>query len=140
MTNLVQFPGRPRPQPVTPRDELAALELELIRARLALVRSETRYVNSVWFWSCFKKAVFWAIMLWLIVMFASVGRAQSTTRSYHDSQRPVRSPIGDEARNFTQLLRSSGIVRRQRHQGTATRRTFYDGQGRYTGSSTGPRR
>jgi hypothetical protein len=64
MSNLLKFPGRRRPLP--PRDELAALELELVRARLSQIRSETRQANAFWFWFYFKKAMFWAVVLWML--------------------------------------------------------------------------
>ena len=45
MTNVIRFPGS-RPVPPKPADalleQLAEVELELARARLALLRSETR--------------------------------------------------------------------------------------------------
>jgi hypothetical protein len=44
MTNLIKFSGRraaPLP-PSSPVDELTALEIELVRARLTQIRSETR--------------------------------------------------------------------------------------------------
>ena len=66
MTNLVKFPGRLRPQFLPPRDELAALEIELVRARLAQIRSETGYANAFWFWFFFNKAMFWAAVLWML--------------------------------------------------------------------------
>jgi hypothetical protein len=49
-----------------PRDELAALEFELVRARLSQIRSETRQANAFWFWFYFKKAMFWAVVLWML--------------------------------------------------------------------------
>jgi hypothetical protein len=64
MSNLIKFPARSRPQPVSPHEELAALELELVRARLAQVRSETRYANALLFSHYVRKAVFWAVVLW----------------------------------------------------------------------------
>jgi hypothetical protein len=45
---------------------LAALEFELVRARLSQIRSETRQANAFWFWFYFKKAMFWAVVLWML--------------------------------------------------------------------------
>ena len=44
MTNLIAFPSRRR---------ALALEIELVRARLAQVRGEVRLTNTIWFWYCF---------------------------------------------------------------------------------------
>jgi hypothetical protein len=59
-------PHPARPQSLPPRDELAALELELVWARLCQVRSEIRQANAFWFWFYFKKAMFWAAVLWVL--------------------------------------------------------------------------
>lgn len=142
MNNLIRFPARPRPQPVAPCDELMLLELEieLARARIAQVRSETRLSNTIWFWLCFRKAVFWLVVLWLLAMVAGVAHAQSTTRSYYGSN-------GSFAGSSTTRGNSSTYYGPNgQFEGTAIRRgsssTYYDGQGRYLGSSTstGPRR
>jgi hypothetical protein len=66
MTNLIKFPGRLRPQSLPPHNELAALELELVRARLSQIRSEIRYGNALFFSYCIRKAVFWAVVLWVL--------------------------------------------------------------------------
>jgi hypothetical protein len=63
MANLIKFP---RAQSLPPRDELTALELELVRARLSQIRSEIRQANAFWFWFFFKKAMFWAAVLWVL--------------------------------------------------------------------------
>ena len=107
MTNLVQFPRRVRPQPVAPRDELTALEIELVRARLAQVRSETRQANAFWAWYWIKRLMLWGFLFWLLAAFVGAAHAQSrsfysangsfagsqTTRgnssSYYDGQGPV---------------------------------------------------
>ena len=66
MSNLLKFPGRPRSQPVPPHDELAVLELELVRARLAQVRNEIRHANALLFSYCVRKAAFWLFALWML--------------------------------------------------------------------------
>jgi hypothetical protein len=138
MTNLIKFPGRLRPQPVPPHEELAALELELVRARLAQIRSETRYANAFWFWFYFRKAVFWAVVLWLLAMVAGAAHAQS--RSFYDGQGRYAGSSTTRG-NSSSFYGSNGSF-----AGSAIRRgkstTFFDGQGNFVGSSinTGPRR
>jgi hypothetical protein len=66
VSNLIKFPGRSRPQSLPPRDELAELELEFVRARLCQLRSETRYFNALMFAHCIRKAVFWVFWLWVL--------------------------------------------------------------------------
>jgi hypothetical protein len=84
MTNLVQFPGRLRSQSVPPRDELAALELELVRARLAQIRGEIHQANIFWSWYCLKRVLLWVFLFWLLATFA--GAAQAQSRSFYDGQ------------------------------------------------------
>lgn len=75
MSNLIKFPARPRPQQSDPPcDELMVLELEIeiARARLAQIRSETRYANAVLISYCVRKAAFWAVVLWVLsVLFGA---------------------------------------------------------------------
>ena len=66
MTNLIQFPRRSTPPLTSMADELAALELELVRARLAQVRSETRYANALLFSYYVRKVTFWLFTLWML--------------------------------------------------------------------------
>ena len=133
MNNLIKFPGRPRPQPEAPRDELMALELELVRARLAQIRGEIRQANIFWFWYCLKRVPLWGVLFWLLATFAGAARAQSTTtRSFYGSN-------GSFVGSSTIRGNSSSFYDGQgRFSGSAVRhgnsRSFYDGQGRYTGS------
>jgi hypothetical protein len=53
--------------------ELTAAEIELARARLAQIRSETREANALWFSYCFKRLLFWGAMLWLLTSIAGAG-------------------------------------------------------------------
>ena len=59
-----------------------ALELELVRARVAQIRSETRQANAFWFWYCFKRVLLWGLLSWVLATF--VGAAQAQTRSFYD--------------------------------------------------------
>ena len=82
MTNLIKFPGRLRPQNSVPAsDELLAreLEIELVRARLAQIRSETRYrPTPSGSGSAFRKAMFWAVVLWVLRRLLSGERKEAT--------------------------------------------------------------
>jgi hypothetical protein len=139
MSNLLKFPGRLRPQYFEPpRDELMALELELVRARLAQIRSETRQANAFWFWYCLKRVLLWGVLFWLLATFAGAARAQS--RSYYDGQGRFAGSSTTRG-NSSSFYGGNGSF-----AGSAVRhgnsRSFYDGQGRYTGSviDTSPRR
>jgi hypothetical protein len=137
MTNLLNFPGH-LPQPLPPRDELAALELELARAQLAQIRSKIRQHNAYWCWFYFKKAVFWAVMLWLIATF--IGAAHAQSRSFYDAQGQFAgsSVTHGDSRSFYDRQGSfAGSAVRYGNQSS-----HYDQQGRFVGSSinTGPRR
>lgn len=138
MTTLIKFPGRLRPQSSPPRDELAALELELVRARLAQVRSEIRQANAFWLWFYFKKAVFWAVVLWLIATF--VGAAHAQSRSFYDGQGRFAGSSVTRGNSSTFYGSNGSFAGSSVRIGNS--RSFYDEQGRYTGSSinTGPRR
>jgi hypothetical protein len=140
MTNLIAFPGRRRAPPAPIVDELTALETELVRARIAQVRTETRYVNSVWFWSCFKKALFWGVVLWLLAMVAGAARAQSTTRSFYDSSGSFAGSSTTRGTSSTFYGSNGSFAGSATRQGKWT--NFYDAQGRYNGTSIGtsPRR
>ena len=69
MSNLIKFPGRSGPQSLPPHDELTALELELVRLHISRIRGEIRYGNALWISYCLRKAVFWAIALWVLSFF-----------------------------------------------------------------------
>jgi hypothetical protein len=75
---VIKFPGRRAgPSPTPPVDalisELTAVEIELARARLAQIKSETRQANAFWFWYCLKRVLFWGFVLWLIMSIAHAG-------------------------------------------------------------------
>jgi hypothetical protein len=115
--NVIRFP-RSRSLPPTPTidaliGELAAVELELVRARLAQIRSETRQANVFWTWYWFKKCLFWGFALWLVLTFMNSAQAQTSTRSFYN-----------ERGSFA----GSSVTR-----GNSS--SFYDGQGRFAGSA-----
>ena len=136
MTNLIAFPGRRRAPPVPIVDELTALEIELVRARLAQIRSEVRQANIFWFWFWLRKAVFWAVVLWLLATFA----AHAQSRSFYDAQGQFAGSSTTRG-NSSSFYGSNGSF-----AGSATRQgkwtNFNDAQGRYSGTSIGtsPRR
>jgi hypothetical protein len=134
---LIKFPGRHRPQPLPPRDELAALELELVRARLAQVRSEIHQANAFWVWFYFKKAVFWAILLWLMSIL--IGAAHAQTRSFYDAQGQFSGSSVERGNSRSFYDRQGSFAGSSVRIGNS--RSFYDDQGRFVGSSTnnGPR-
>lgn len=70
MSNVVRFPdGRyapPVPAVDALIDELTAVEIELARARIAQIRSETRQANMLWTWYCCRRVLFWGFALWLL--------------------------------------------------------------------------
>ena len=138
MTNLIKFPARSRPQPVSPHDELVALELELVRARLAQVQNELRYGKALLFSYIVRKAVFWAVVLWLIATFVGAAHAQSTTRSFYDASGSFAGS------SITRGTSSSFYGSNGQFAGSAVRQgkgtNFFDSQGRYSGTSIGPRR
>jgi hypothetical protein len=117
---------------------LTALELELVRARLSQVRSETRQANAFWFWFYFKKAMFWAIVLWLIATF--IGAAHAQSRSFYDAQGRFAGSSVTRGNSSSFYGSNGSFAGSSVRNGNST--SFYDGQGRYTGSSiyTGPRR
>jgi hypothetical protein len=88
MMNVIRFPSG-RSLPPTPTvdalmGELVAVELELARARLAQIHSETRQAHAFWAWYWFKRILFWGFVLWLLTTFAGAAQAQSTTRSFYN--------------------------------------------------------
>ena len=112
MSNLLKFPIRPRPQPVPPQDELTALEIELVRARLCQTRSEIRLTNTIWFWYCLKRVLLWGFLFWLLATLAGAAHAQSTTRSFYNANGSFAG-VG-VAWHLVELLRQQRRVRGQR--------------------------
>jgi hypothetical protein len=145
MSNVVQFPGSRYSPPKATVDaligELAAVEIELARARLAQIRLETRQSQALWGWWCFKRCLIWGCVVWLLVTLASAAQAQSsTTRSFYNER-------GSFAGSSVTRGNSSSFYDGQgRFAGSSVQHgkwtSFYDGRGRYTGTSinTSPRR
>ena len=139
MTNVVRFPhGRSRPPPAPSADdlvrELTAAEIELVCARLAQIRSETRQASAFWAWYCFKRVLLLGFLLWLLATLAGAAQAQQTT--FRDSR---GSTIGTATRDSqgTTVFRDA----RGRTTGTASRdsggtTTFRDAGGRTIGRSS----
>ena len=119
MSNVFQFPHRSRvPQKARTTDalldELAAVEIELARARLAQIRIEMRQAQALWGWWCFKRAVIWGLVLWVLVTIAGAAQAQSSSsKTFYDQQG---------------RFAGSSITR-----GNSS--TYFDSQGRFNGSS-----
>ena len=142
MSNLIKFPGRLRPQNSEPAyDELLVLEIELVRARLAQIRSEIRQANTFWFWYCLKRLLLWGILFWVLATFASAGQAQSTTtRSFYNSSGSFAGSSTTRGTSSSFYNGSGAFAGSATRQGKWT--NFYDSQGRYSGTSIGtsPRR
>lgn len=144
MSNVIRFPGG-RYLPPTPSvdaliGELAAVEIELARARLAQIQSETHQANVRWTWYCFKRALLWGLALWLLATLVAPAKADSVNRSFyneHGSFAGSSVTRGNSSSFYDGQGRFSGSAIRH---GNST--SFYDGRGRYTGSSinTSPRR
>jgi hypothetical protein len=141
MSKVVQFPGSRNLPPAPTVDaligELAAVEIELARARLAQIRSETRQAQALWGWQCFKRALFCGLVLWLL-SFAVPAKAQNQT-TFRDS-RGSTTGTATRSGNTVTFRDSRGST-----TGTATRSsngttTFRDAGGRTTGTASGPRR
>jgi hypothetical protein len=119
MSNVIRFRGRSRPPPESTIDglvrELTMVEIELARARLAQIRSETRQANIYWTWYCLKRVLFWGVVLWLLATLMASAKADPLARS--------RS-FYNERGSFA----GSSVTR-----GKST--SFYDGQGQFSGSS-----
>jgi hypothetical protein len=144
MSNVIRFPGgRYLPQAPTVDaliGELATVEIELARARLAQIQLETRQANVLWTWYCFKRALLWGLALWLLATLVAPAKADSINRSFYNER-------GSFAGSSVTRGNSSSFYDGQgRFSGSAIKHgkwtSFYDGRGRYTGSSinTSPRR
>jgi hypothetical protein len=133
MSNLIQFPHRRSSPPPATVDELTALELELARAQLAQIRSETHHANVFWFWYSLKRILFWGFLLWLLTTFAGAAQAQSVSRLFYNERGSFAGS------SITRGNSSSFYDGQGRFSGSAIRHgnstSFYDGRGRYTGSS-----
>jgi hypothetical protein len=144
MSNVVQFPGGRHPPPKPTVDalvgELAAVEIELARARLAQIHSETRQANALFAWYCLKRAVFWGLALWLLATLIAPAKADSIPKTFYDRNGAFLGNSierGNSGSYYDGAGRFSGSSLRVGNQ-----TLYYDYQGRYSGSTinTGPRR
>ena len=70
--SVIQFPSR---RPIVPPmpdidEELKAAQLDLMRAQLAQIQSETRMSGALWLSYCLRRVLFWGLVLWLLTTFA----------------------------------------------------------------------
>jgi hypothetical protein len=141
MSNVIRFPnGAPQAPTVDALiGELAAVEIELARARIAQIRSETRQANIYWTWYCCKKILFWGFALWLLTTLMAPAKADSRKTFYGRNGAFLGNSIerGNSGSYYDGAGRFSGSSLRVGNQ-----TLYYDYQGRYSGStiSTGPRR
>jgi hypothetical protein len=148
MSNVVRFPGGQYAPPVPAVDELTAVQIELARAQIAQIRSETRQANIYWTWYFFKRAVFWGLVLWLLATLTAPAKADSVNRSFYNERGSFaggRAAIVWNGQSWTRVIyhgymgnTTSFSDGRGRFSGSAIRH----GRGRYAGSSitTSPRR
>jgi hypothetical protein len=144
MSKVIQFPGGRYAPPVPAvdalMDELIAVEIELARARIAQIRSETRQANALWGWYCFKRVVFWGLVLWLLATLIAPAKADSIRKTFYDRNGSFLGNSierGNSGSYYDGAGRFSGSSLRVGNQ-----TLYYDYQGRYSGSTinTGPRR
>jgi hypothetical protein len=146
MSNVIRFRGRSRPPPEPTIEslvrELTMVEIELARARLAQIRSETHQANVYWTWYCLKRVLFWGVVLWLLATFMASAKADPLARS-----RTFYNERGSFAGSSVTRGTSSSFYDGQgSFAGSSVRHgkwmNFYDRQGRYTGSviDNSPRR
>jgi hypothetical protein len=131
---VIRFP-RARNVPPKPAvdgllGELAEVEIELARARIEQIRLETRQARALWGWYCFKRAVVWGLVLWLLVTFA---RADSVSRSFYDGRGSFAGSSVRHGNSSSFYNERGGFAGSSVRIGNPT--NFYDHQGRYVGST-----
>jgi hypothetical protein len=144
MSNIVQFPSG-RYLPPTPTvdaliGELATVEIELARARLAQIQLETRQATVLWTWYCLKRALLWGFALWLLATLMAPAKADSIRKTFYDRNDAFLGNSierGNSGSYYDGAGRFSGSS-----LGVGNQTLYYDYQGRYSGSAinTGPRR
>jgi len=134
---VVQFPGRRQVPIATSTDtlleELARLEVEIARARLAQINQDTRQAAALWGWWCFKRALVWGVVLWALVSCARAEGKQFYNASGSFAGSEVKR--GNGASYYDGSGRFSGSSVRV---GPTT--NYYDHQGRFSGSTIERRR
>jgi len=140
--NVIQFPrGRPSspPSPTADAllDALATVQIELARARIAQIRSETRQANALWVAYCARKILFWGLVLWLLAAMFGGAKAQNQTTLRDAGGRTIGTAT--RSGNTVTFRDSRGST-----TGTATtlgnQTTYRNSRGSTTGTSTAPRR
>ena len=123
MTNVVKFPRGHAPTSAPAVDDLlrdlTAAQIELSRAQCDHLRSETRQVNIMWTWYCFKRVLFWGLALWLLMAFGTSARAAWTPTALADQVNAIAllaehvttcggRPKPGAARNAVQIIEHIG--------------------------------
>ena len=138
---VIPFPGGrnlpPKPAVDALIAELTAVEIELRRAQLAQLRSETRQAQALWGWWCFKRCLIWGCVVWLLVTFAKADPLARSRTFYNERGSFAGSSV-------TRGNSSSFYDGRGSFDGSAIRHgkwtIFYDQQGRYSGTIIDPDR
>ena len=140
MTNLIAFPGCRRAPPVPIVDDLTALEIELVRARISQINSEICQGNIFMFWYCLKRVVLWGLLFWLLATFVGAAQAQTQSRTYFDNQGRFAGSQTSRGNSSSFYGSDGSFAGSSVRHGTST--SFFDSQGRFTGTSIGtsPRR
>jgi hypothetical protein len=143
MSNVIRFPGGrylPPKATVALIDKLTTVEIELARARIAQIRSETQQANIYWTWYCCKKILFWGLVAWLLVTLMAPAKADTIRKTFYDRNGAFLGNSierGNSGSYYDGAGRFSGSSLRVGNQ-----TLYYDYQSRYSGSTinTGPRR
>jgi hypothetical protein len=137
MSKVISFPGGRYPPPKATVDalihELTSVEIELARAKLAQIRSETRQANTLFAWYFFKRVVFWGCVLWLLTTLMAPAKADSIRKTFYDRNGSFLGNSierGNSGSYFDGAGRFSGSSLRVGNQ-----TLYYDYQGRYSGST-----
>ena len=95
--------------------------------RIAQINQETRQASIYWGWYCFKRAVVWGLVLWIVVTIAKADEAQfyNANGSFQGSSNSACS-----AEYYTGSGAFSGSSVKI---GPTT--NYYDHQGRFSGST-----
>jgi hypothetical protein len=141
MSNVFQFPrGLPARTAIDALiDEVTAVELELARARLAQIKSETRQANALWFSYCLKRVLFWGFALWLLATLIAPAKADSINRSFYNERGSFVGSSVTRGKSTSFYNGNGSFAGTSLRHGNQT--STYDGAGRYTGTiiHTGPR-
>jgi hypothetical protein len=134
--SVVQFPGRRLvPPKASVHDLLDQVELELLRARLAQIRSEHRQAAALFAWWWAKRLAFCVLVFWLLTTFARAEGKQFYNANGSFAGSEVKRPNGASYYDGSGRYSGSSVK-----VGPTT--NYYDNAGRYSGSTIerGPRR